>query len=159
MREAHMKTNENTTSLPKALQGIKVLLAEDYPDGQVLISRGLKYLGATVDLASNGQEAIDQALKRDYDVILMDIQMPILDGIEAMKRLRAEHYDKPIIALTAHAMKEDRESILSSGFDDYVVKPLDRRVLVNAIQRATATFCSPELRGAGGQTKPHAAIT
>jgi CheY-like chemotaxis protein len=120
----------------KALQGVRLLLAEDFDDNQILISRGLRHLGADVDVVSDGREAVDRALKRDYDVILMDIQMPGMDGIEATRILREKHYETPIIALTAHAMKEEKERILSCGFDDYVVKPLDRKALVHAIRKA-----------------------
>jgi len=129
------KTLEKTPH-PKALQGLKLLLAEDYLDNQLLLSRGLKYLGAIVDVANDGQEAVDKALRQDYDVILMDIEMPNLDGLEATKLLRAGYYKKPIIALTAHALREEKENFSRSGFDDYVVKPLDRQLLVRAIQKA-----------------------
>lgn len=131
---------ENTAAkieFPKPLQGIRLLLVEDYLDNQLLISRGLKYLGAIVDVADNGQEAVDKASQQDYDSILMDIQMPGLDGLEATKLLRTKNYTKPIIALTAHATKEEKDRLLSSGFNDYVVKPIDRQVLVSAILKAT----------------------
>lgn len=131
-----MKTDSNSAPDRNALRGVRLLLAEDFDDNQILISRGLRHLGADVDVANDGKEAVDTALGRDYDVILMDIQMPGMDGIDATKILREKHYGKPIIALTAHAMKEEKERILRSGFDDYVVKPLDRKVLVRAILKA-----------------------
>lgn len=127
-----------TETTSKSLHGFKLLLAEDFPDNQLLISRTLKYLGASVDVANDGQEAVDKALCLEYDAILMDIQMPHLNGFEATEYLRAHHYNKPIIALTAHAMKEERDCIMRSGFNDCVTKPLERQKLVSAIQKASS---------------------
>lgn len=125
--------------MPKSLQGFKLLLAEDFPDNQLLISRTLKYLGANVDLANDGQEAIDKALCQEYDAILMDVQMPNLNGLEATEYLRAHHYKKPIIALTAHAMKKEIDHIMQSGFNDCITKPLERQKLVDAIKKLRST--------------------
>lgn len=133
-----MQTTSEKINITKALQGFKLLLVEDNPDIQLLVGRGLKYLGALLDFASDGREAMDKALSHNYDVILMDIQMPGLDGLEATKLLREKNYTKPIIALTAHAQMEEKERILKFGFDDYVIKPLDRQVLIKAILNVTS---------------------
>lgn len=117
------------------LQGLKVLLVEDSPDNQMLITRFLKLAGARVELAENGLEAVEKSLKGDFDVVLMDIQMPILDGYEATVALRKKGYARPIIALTAHAMKEERERCLANGFDDHVGKPIDRARLIKRLER------------------------
>lgn len=128
-----MQKKSEEKIIAKELQGFKLLLVEDNPDIQLLVGRGLKGLGALVDFANDGKEAVNKALDQTYDVILMDIQMHGMDGLEATKVLREKKYTKPIIALTAHAQMEEKERILKSGFDDYVVKPLDRQVLIKAI--------------------------
>jgi|GEM_PF-1622238 len=113
----------------------QILLAEDGPDNQRLITFLLKKAGAGVTVATNGQIAYDKAMAaRDavapFDVILMDIQMPIMDGYTATSRLRKEGYHGPIIALTAHAMNEDRAKCLAAGCNDFMTKPLDRNELI-----------------------------
>jgi CheY-like chemotaxis protein len=122
----------------RRLDGIKVLLVEDAPDNQLLVSRYLKIAGAQVEVASNGREAIEKVQYQEsqiegFDVLLMDLQMPIMDGYEATKTLRQMGYKKPIIALTAHALKEERQRCLASGFDDHVGKPIDRCALLESI--------------------------
>lgn len=123
---------------------IKVLLVEDAPDNRVLVSRFIKAAGARVECVENGLEGVREALSGCYDLILMDIQMPRMDGFEAVRLLRREGYRKPIVALTAHAMKEDREQCLVAGFDDHLVKPLNRAALLATLRRfAKATPLVP----------------
>lgn len=117
------------------LKGLRILLAEDAPDNQVLISRILKFTGASVEVANNGAEAIKKTQSHDYDVILMDLQMPVMDGYEAVQRLRQGGYEKPVVALTAHALKQERDRCLASGFDDHLSKPIDRKALIQALNR------------------------
>ena len=113
----------------------RVLLAEDGPDNQRLISLVLRKAGADVTVVDNGQQAVDAARAADrdgqpFDVILMDMQMPILDGYAATAALRAGGYSGLIVALTAHAMVGDRDKCVASGCDDYATKPIERRRLL-----------------------------
>ena len=118
---------------PISLDGFRILVVDDSSDNRMLIGRILNRHGALVKLVESGQEAIDQALSDKFDVILMDIQMPGLDGYEATRTLRKLDYRAPIVALTAHALKSDRERCLSQGFDGYLTKPIQRQELVSQI--------------------------
>ncbi len=121
----------------------RVLLAEDGPDNQRLIAMLLKKAGADVSVAGNGQIACDLVLAAEkqgqpYDLVLMDMQMPVLDGYDATRRLREAGYLRPIIALTAHAMSTDREKCLRAGCDEYVSKPVDRKSLISVVAEHTS---------------------
>jgi signal transduction histidine kinase/HPt (histidine-containing phosphotransfer) domain-containing protein/ActR/RegA family two-component response regulator len=116
----------------------RLLLAEDSPDNQLLISSVLRKLGAEVTVADNGElvvELVTAAARTDtpFDVVLMDMHMPKLDGFQATQRLRREGYDRPIIALTANAMSGDEQKCLAAGCDDYATKPIHRRRLAAQI--------------------------
>ncbi len=115
------------------LASLQVLLVEDSPDNQTLISIYLHRAGASVDIASDGEEGCRMATSKDYDIVLMDVQMPVMDGITAVKHLRKHDYKKPIIALTAHAMKEERDRCLQAGFTEFLTKPVVREDLVNLL--------------------------
>jgi len=119
--------------LDARLDGIRVLLVEDTPDNQMLVGCYLDLAGAKVSVADHGKEALARVESEDFDVLLMDLQMPIMDGYETTAALRKSGYKKPIIALTAHAMKEERIRCLASGFDDHIMKPVDRGILLKTI--------------------------
>jgi len=123
-----------------SLAGTRILLAEDGRDNQRLIGHMLTSAGADLAVASDGVQAVDVALEamrtgRAFDVILMDMQMPQLDGYEATRRLRNAGVDRPIVALTAHAMRGDRERCLDAGCDDYATKPVSRARLLETCLR------------------------
>ncbi len=118
-----------------SLFGKSVLLVEDIEDNRVLIQHILSKKGIQVTTASNGSEGVDIAMKEHFDLILMDIQMPIMDGYMATKTLRKLGYNKPIIALTAHAMKEDRLRCLEVGCNEYLTKPLRVNILLETISK------------------------
>jgi len=116
----------------------RVLLVEDGPDNQRLISAFLRKAGAKVALAENGRDAVDMALAAaadgiPFDVILMDMQMPIMDGLTATRILRARGYTGPIVALTAHAFKAELDRCLAAGCDHYLTKPISRDKLIREV--------------------------
>jgi len=131
---------------PQPLRDCHVLLAEDGPDNRLLIMRILQKAGATVTAVETGQVAVEAAManRRDrdepdpgkpFDLILMDVQMPVLDGLAAARQLRARGYTGPIIALTAHALPGDRARCLAAGCDDYASKPINRHRLLELVRR------------------------
>ncbi|HEV3005028.1 MAG TPA: response regulator [Pirellulales bacterium] len=122
------------------LAGYRILVAEDSPDNQRMIRYLLQRGGAQVALVDNGQSAVDLALKEHrqgsaFDLILMDMQMPILDGYEATSHLRAAGYRQPIIALTAHALSTEHDECRAAGCDDVCTKPIERAAFFAAIRR------------------------
>ncbi len=120
---------------------VRILLAEDNVVNQKITLRLLdKKLGCNADVANNGREAIEQLEKKDYDLVLMDCQMPEMDGYEATRTIRDEsssvrNHSIPIIAMTANAMKGDREKCIRAGMDDYITKPINRQEFTNIIKR------------------------
>ena len=120
------------------LKNKKILIVDDSPDNRLLLSFILKQFGALSDTANDGKAALEKALAQDskFDLILMDLQMPIMGGYEAVSTLRKSGYDKPIIALTAHAMKEEKEKCMSNGFTNYLTKPIARNTLVDMISNS-----------------------
>ncbi len=141
-RPPSTKANEPTTPA-HPLQGLKILYAEDGPDNQKLVKFVLNKAGAEVDIAEDGAVAIEkfraaQASNQPYDLVLMDMQMPVMDGYTATANLRAAGETLPIIALTAHAMNGERERCLATGCSEYETKPIRKPQLFEKILQATA---------------------
>jgi len=125
-------------STGQELQGIRILLAEDGFDNQELIRTLLQRVGAEVEIAGNGRVAVQKAEAECFDVVLMDMNMPELDGYEATQALRRRGYQQPILALTANAMSGDTQRCLAAGCNDHLTKPIDRARLIGSIARFAA---------------------
>jgi len=125
-------TESNTSEL---LDG-HILLVEDNELNQQLLATFLGKMGTTVTIASNGQEAVDAAMQNDFDLIYMDMQMPVMSGVDATVKLREQECQVPIIAITANATKQDRELCKKSGFDDFITKP----IVYNKLYEITARY-------------------
>jgi CheY-like chemotaxis protein len=133
-------------ALPAALQG-HILLVEDEPINRRVIQAMLHRLGVLIDCANNGQQALAAVAQHHYDLVLMDCQMPDIDGFETTRRLRQQEQQQnvarlPIIAMTANAQRGDRERCLAAGMDDYVAKPVERTVLVQVLSRWLPAYAS-----------------
>ncbi|MGQ0621543.1 MAG: PAS domain-containing protein [Panacagrimonas sp.] len=129
------------------LAGRRVLLVEDNEINQEVARELLQRAGVIVDLAVNGREAVDCAARADYDAVLMDVQMPVMDGLEATRRIRALDSPRasvPIIAMTANAMAEDRQRCLDAGMNDHLGKPVD----VNRLHATLAKWIATDVGGA-----------
>ena len=125
---------------PGELSGLRVLIAEDNPVNQQVLLRQAQRLGIVADAVNNGQEVLDALGERAYDAVLMDCQMPVMDGYTATRAIRSLEQEGttrlPIVAVTANAMREDFDRCRESGMDDFVAKPVTLAALANAIERA-----------------------
>ena len=132
------RTQPETTKHGPKRKGLRILLAEDDPSNQFPIMKFLEKAGHEATLAENGIQALETLARRDFDLILMDIQMPVMDGVRTAKAIReteelGRKRDIPIIALTAYAMAGDREKFLAMGMNGYLAKPVDMQDLVRVI--------------------------
>jgi signal transduction histidine kinase/DNA-binding response OmpR family regulator len=115
---------------------LRILIAEDNPVNQKMATRTLNKLGYEPGLAANGQLAVEEISRTHYDIILMDVQMPLMDGLEATRHIRRHGKEQPIIiAMTANAMKEDKEMCLQAGMDDYISKPVKLEILIGVLEK------------------------
>jgi CheY-like chemotaxis protein len=126
---------------------LRVLLAEDHLVNRQLVVRLLEKRGHRVDIAANGREACEAFHRQSYDVILMDVQMPEMTGVEATAAIRQAERGTgrhiPIIAMTAHAMKGDRERFLAGGMDGYISKPIFLKELTDALEKISPAAYAP----------------
>jgi CheY-like chemotaxis protein len=120
---------------------MRILLVEDNEVNQLVASRILKKAGFIVTIANNGKEAVEKVTEDNYGLVLMDIQMPVMDGLEATREIRKlpDYQKLPIVAMTAHAMSGDRELSIKSGMNDHVNKPIDVQELFKTIAKWTKT--------------------
>ena len=146
-RQAAVKARSDSSADRNMFHGAQLLLAEDNEANQLVASSLLARLGIRLDIAKNGVEAVRMVNEKPYEAILMDMQMPEMDGLEATRRIRANtrHAKLPIIAMTANAMKSDMEACLQAGMNDFVSKPIDRIALQNALKRWIATREGPAI--------------
>ena len=126
-------------NLLSSLEGTQILVAEDTPDQALLIEFLLKDVGASVTVVNNGAGAVEKILSNQFDIILMDMQMPILDGFDATRLLRRQGFKKPIIALTAQALKSDTERAIDAGCNRHLSKPFTQDRLIQAIEETLLT--------------------
>jgi two-component system sensor histidine kinase/response regulator len=131
------QTNVAPPSAFGRLKGARILVAEDNDFNQQVIAELLEQCGAVVTLCSNGREALEELTKYQIDVVLMDVQMPIMDGYEATRKIRATPALKGlcVIAMTANAMAEDRQLCLDAGMDDFETKPIDPTHLYQTVSK------------------------
>lgn len=113
----------------------KALVVEDNPINMELVMEILTANGFSADEAVNGEEAVARVEDKAYDIVLMDIELPGMDGVEATKLIKKRHKNLPVIALTSYAMKGDRDRFLAAGFDDYISKPLDLADFMNKLNK------------------------
>ncbi|MEE9369502.1 MAG: response regulator [Pontiella sp.] len=134
--QAEKPLSDNAQEIVVLRKGIRVLLAEDNPVNQTVASALLVKAGCLVDAVGNGRDAVLQIRKKEYDVVLMDCEMPVMDGFETTKKIRSMREPLcriPIIALTANAMKDDHKKCIDGGMNDYISKPINREKLIKLI--------------------------
>lgn len=132
--EPKPSTRPGSDALP-SLQGVRVLIVEDIEDNRHLISRFLTKRGATVVTANDGKEGMLKALSEHFDVVLMDLEMPVMDGYEATRELRKRNYQRPILALTAHSLGDIKKKTLEAGYTGQLLKPINSKDLIETVSR------------------------
>ncbi|MEO5340563.1 MAG: response regulator [Magnetococcus sp. MYC-9] len=143
--DQQQEAREARAEIAQRIGGARVLLAEDNTINQQVAREILENIGLIVEVASDGAEALEKLAREEFDAVLMDIQMPVLDGMEATQRIRRNPTWSalPIIAMTAHAMTGDRERYLEVGMNDHVTKPIDKTILYGTLLR----WVKPSARG------------
>jgi osomolarity two-component system sensor histidine kinase NIK1 len=140
------QTSEEFAVAPKTAEALRILLAEDNVVNQLVARRLIEKMGHSLVVVEDGRHAVQAAIEGQFDLIFMDVQMPVMDGFEAAALIRKAERETPyrrgqdpphlpIIAMTAHAMSGDREECLRAGMDDYISKPISVRAVMEAIAR------------------------
>lgn len=148
VRMVDMPTPALTAEVPQEptkrgnLDGVSILVVDDMETNRRLVSMFLKRAGATVASVENGALAVEAVEKGDFQIVLMDMQMPVMDGYTATMLLRQKGYDRPIIALTAHAMRGDREKCEMAGCSGYVPKPVNMDILIDTVKAAAESLAA-----------------
>ena len=139
------KTVEKIDSNQKLIKQVKgkILLAEDNLDNQQLFTIMLEKTGAQIEIASNGMQAVEKAMHNDFDLIFMDMQMPVMDGLEATRTLRRKGCSTPIVSLTANAMQQDKDACFAAGCNDYLAKPVNKLNFYYTVYKYTETLDLP----------------
>lgn len=140
-QQGHQATHPNKNYNYDVLKGYKILVAEDTEDNQILIKYLLSKHGASVKIVENGQEALKVLQNEEFDIVFLDIQMPILDGYATLEKLQGLNYQGPIVALTAHALKDEKRKSILLGFREHLTKPIKTSELIQCIQ----THCPKKL--------------
>jgi len=150
--------NQNLFELSRPIQGARILLVEDNPTNQLVATGFLTKMGLNFDVANHGREAVDKVAANDYHAVLMDLQMPVMDGFEATRLIRnmAKGINLPILAMTAAAMTQDRQATEKAGMNAHVAKPIDARELLSALLK----WVPPQApKVISGSVLQHAAMT
>jgi len=139
------RTHKSAEQIAGSLDGFRLLAAEDVELNRVILEDVLREAGAQYTMVTDGQAALDQVMRYgdSFDAVLMDVQMPIMDGLEATRRIRMIAPDLPVIGLTAHALAEERDKCLAAGMREHVTKPLDPPKLVAAVLRWCSSIAVP----------------
>ena len=144
--ESSALTQKKAIRIPS--RSLKILVAEDTAFNQKFIQRLLDRWNHQISLVGNGREALEALKNESFDIVLMDVQMPLVNGLEATKTIRLDEQQSknhmPIIAMTAHAIKGDRERCLEAGMDEYISKPIDSDKLFDAIEKLTKASGNPD---------------
>ncbi len=148
-----VKKQRQATNLKK-IEGAQILLVDDNTINQEVATEFLEDVGMVVTVAANGQECLDALDQKPYDLVLMDVQMPVMDGLEATRKIRQKNQfkDLPIIAMTAHAMAGDREKSLAAGMNEHITKPIDQTVLYQTLKYWITEKQSETLPTVSGET-------
>lgn len=130
-----MKNLDNIPGGEERIDGVRILLTEDSIDNQILIQQILTKAGGLVEVAENGQKALSKSIQNNFDIYLIDLQMPVMDGFETLAELRKLNVRNPIIAITANVLPEEKANCISRGFSAHISKPINRKNLIETIIR------------------------
>lgn len=135
----------NIQDNPDLLNGRNFLIVDDSKDNLVLVSRIISKMGGSVETAEDGLQGVEKISHNFYDVVLMDLEMPKMDGMQALQKIRSLGINTHVIALTGHAYDDDRVRCLEAGFDDHVCKPINKSTLLRSVLKNLPTSVQPAI--------------